>query len=129
MSSRRTASIPKSPKRAYLINGASACCAASIFSDRRMRNQDRALRARRDPRCDRRLEAALVDLSLLAGVRADGENRRAIYIPKGFALGFQTLTDDAEVTYQISVLYTPQAAGGYRYDDPALPSPGRCRSP
>src|SRR5690242_13572977 len=39
--------------------------------------------------------------------RKDG---RQLYIPEGFAHGFQTLTDDAEVSYLISVLYAPQAA-------------------
>jgi dTDP-4-dehydrorhamnose 3,5-epimerase len=48
------------------------------------------------------------------------ENRRALYIPKGFAHGFQTLTDDAEIAYQISAFYAPEAAGGYRYDDAAF---------
>jgi dTDP-4-dehydrorhamnose 3,5-epimerase len=45
------------------------------------------------------------------------ENRRAIYVPKGFAHGLQTLTDDAELAYQISAFYAPKSAGGYRYDD------------
>jgi len=35
-----------------------------------------------------------------------------IYIPKGFAHGFQTLTEDAEVAYQISAFYAPEAAAG-----------------
>lgn len=48
------------------------------------------------------------------------ENHRALYIPKGMAHGFQTLTDDAEMAYQISAFYAPQAAGGYRYDDAAF---------
>jgi dTDP-4-dehydrorhamnose 3,5-epimerase len=48
------------------------------------------------------------------------ENRRALYIPEGFAHGFQTLTEDAEIVYQISAFYAPEAAGGYRYDDPAF---------
>ena len=47
-------------------------------------------------------------------------NHRALYIPKGFAHGFQTLTDDVEVAYQISAFHVPEAAGGYRYDDPAF---------
>jgi dTDP-4-dehydrorhamnose 3,5-epimerase len=54
------------------------------------------------------------------GFELTAENRRALYVPKGFAHGFQTLTDDAEVAYQISVFYAPQAGGGYRYDDPAF---------
>ena len=54
------------------------------------------------------------------GFELSAENRRAIYVPKGFAHGFQTLTDDAEIAYQISALYAPDAAGGYRYDDVAF---------
>jgi dTDP-4-dehydrorhamnose 3,5-epimerase len=48
------------------------------------------------------------------------ENRRAIYVPRGFAHGFQTLTDDAEVFYQMSEFYDPQCASGIRWDDPAI---------
>ncbi|MEF2551239.1 dTDP-4-dehydrorhamnose 3,5-epimerase [Aurantimonas sp. A2-1-M11] len=47
-------------------------------------------------------------------------NQRQILIPKGFAHGFQTLTDDAVVQYQISEFYAPNAARGLRYDEPAL---------
>jgi dTDP-4-dehydrorhamnose 3,5-epimerase len=48
------------------------------------------------------------------------ENRYQLYIPQGFAHGFQSLVDDVEVSYLISAFYTPQAAGGFRYDDPAF---------
>ena len=48
------------------------------------------------------------------------ENHRALYIPKGFGHGFQTLTDNAEVVYIISSFYNAEAAAGYRYDDPAF---------
>jgi dTDP-4-dehydrorhamnose 3,5-epimerase len=48
------------------------------------------------------------------------ENRRAVYIPKGLAHGFQTLTEHSEVTYKMSTFYAPEAAGGYRYDDTAF---------
>ena len=54
------------------------------------------------------------------GFDLTAENRRAIYIPKGFAHGFQTLTEHSEITYQISTLYAPESAGGYRYDDAAF---------
>jgi dTDP-4-dehydrorhamnose 3,5-epimerase len=54
------------------------------------------------------------------GFELTAENRRALYIPKDFAHGFQTLTDDTEIAYQISAFYAPQAAGGYRYDDAAF---------
>jgi dTDP-4-dehydrorhamnose 3,5-epimerase len=48
------------------------------------------------------------------------ENRHRLYIPKGFAHGFQTLTDDVEVGYLISAYYEPPAASGVRHDDPAF---------
>jgi dTDP-4-dehydrorhamnose 3,5-epimerase len=48
------------------------------------------------------------------------ENHNALYAPKGFAHGFQTLEDDTEVFYQMSEFYTPQAARGIRWNDPAL---------
>jgi len=54
------------------------------------------------------------------GFELTAENRRAIYIPKGFGHGFQSLTDDAQIAYQISAFYAPEAAAGYRYDDAAF---------
>jgi dTDP-4-dehydrorhamnose 3,5-epimerase len=54
------------------------------------------------------------------GFELTAENRRALYVPKGFAHGFQTLTDNAEIAYQISTFYAPEAAGGYRYNDAAF---------
>jgi len=47
-------------------------------------------------------------------------NGYQLYVPKGFAHGFQTLCDDVEVSYLISTPYEPGFAGGIRYDDPAL---------
>jgi dTDP-4-dehydrorhamnose 3,5-epimerase len=54
------------------------------------------------------------------GFELTAENHRAIYIPKGVGHGFQTLTDDAEVAYQISAFHAPGAASGFRYDDAAF---------
>ncbi|BAY07956.1 dTDP-4-dehydrorhamnose 3,5-epimerase [Calothrix sp. NIES-2098] len=54
------------------------------------------------------------------GVELTAENRRALYIPDRFAHGFQTLSDDAEVMYQMGDFYAPEYASGYRYDDPAF---------
>jgi dTDP-4-dehydrorhamnose 3,5-epimerase len=45
-------------------------------------------------------------------------NNHQIYIPKGFAHGFQALSDNAEVNYLISERYVPDLAGGIRYNDP-----------
>jgi len=46
------------------------------------------------------------------------ENGRMIYVPAGFAHGFQTLSDGTEVLYQISERYHPNLAKGVRWDDP-----------
>jgi dTDP-4-dehydrorhamnose 3,5-epimerase len=48
------------------------------------------------------------------------EDRKALYVPKGFAHGFQTLEDDTEVLYQISEFYSPEHSRGVRWDDPAF---------
>jgi len=53
-------------------------------------------------------------------VELSAENRKMIYVPEGFAHGFQTLTDGAEVLYQNSTPYEPDAARGVRWDDPAF---------
>ncbi len=48
------------------------------------------------------------------------ENEQQLYIPKGFAHGFQTLTDDVLVGYLISTPYAAEAAAGVRHDDSAF---------
>jgi dTDP-4-dehydrorhamnose 3,5-epimerase len=47
-------------------------------------------------------------------------NRHQLYIPGGFAHGFQTLSDDVEVNYLISTPHRPDLARGIRYNDPAF---------
>ena len=47
-------------------------------------------------------------------------NRRMLYIPRGFAHGFQTLEDDSEVMYMMSDFYEPSAARGVRWNDVRL---------
>lgn len=54
------------------------------------------------------------------GVELSDGNRRAFYIPAGLAHGFQTLTDNSEVHYQMGHAYVPEAARGVRFDDPAF---------
>ena len=44
----------------------------------------------------------------------------SLFVPAGFAHGFQTLTDDVEVSYQMSYHHVPEAARGVRWDDPAF---------
>ena len=48
------------------------------------------------------------------------ESQQQLYVPAGFAHGFQTLTEGAGVSYLISSLYEPSASTGVPYDDPAL---------
>ncbi|MBN9057889.1 MAG: dTDP-4-dehydrorhamnose 3,5-epimerase family protein, partial [Rhizobiales bacterium] len=48
------------------------------------------------------------------------DNRDQLYVPEGFAHGFQTLCDDVEVGYMISTPYEPKAASGCRHNDPAF---------
>ena len=54
------------------------------------------------------------------GVELTAQNRRAFYIPEGFAHGFQTLMSDTEVFYQMSEFYHPECARGVRWNDTAF---------
>ncbi|WP_394833816.1 dTDP-4-dehydrorhamnose 3,5-epimerase [Pendulispora rubella] len=61
-------------------------------------------------------------------LRGTGATWRGLYVPEGFAHGFQTLLDDSLVFYQMSEFFAPESARGIRYDDPGLgiewPIPG-----
>ena len=48
------------------------------------------------------------------------ENLQLLYVPEGFAHGFQTLTDNAELIYYHSAFYSPEYERGLRFDDPTL---------
>jgi dTDP-4-dehydrorhamnose 3,5-epimerase len=50
----------------------------------------------------------------------DESNRDALFIPSGLAHGFQTLTDDCEVLYQMTDFHAPELAAGVRWNDPAF---------
>jgi dTDP-4-dehydrorhamnose 3,5-epimerase len=54
------------------------------------------------------------------GFELSADNRLQLYVPEGFANGYQALTDEAEVAYLVSTPYAPGAEGGLRYDDPAI---------
>lgn len=54
------------------------------------------------------------------GCELSAGSRRMLYVPEGFAHGFQALRDESEVFYQISAPYAPEAARGFRFDDPAV---------
>ncbi len=54
------------------------------------------------------------------GVELSAQNRQVLFVPEGFAHGFQTLENQTEVFYQVSEFYTPGAEKGARYNDPAF---------
>lgn len=53
-------------------------------------------------------------------VELTAANRNALYVPEGFAHGFQTLGDDTEVHYQMFNFFAPESAAGVRWNDPAF---------
>ena len=52
------------------------------------------------------------------GIELTRDNHTALYVPELFAHGYLTLTDGAEVVYQVGEFYTPGYERGLRYDDP-----------
>lgn len=66
------------------------------------------------------LRAASPTFGRWHAVELSADNERQVFIPEGFAHGFQTLTDDVEMLYQHTAPYTPACEGGLRHDDPRL---------
>lgn len=54
------------------------------------------------------------------GTELSAENRKMIYIPEGFAHGFQTLTNNCELIYHHSQYYKPGFEAGIKYNDPMI---------
>lgn len=54
------------------------------------------------------------------GAELSAENRRMMYVPRGFAHGFITLRDDTEAFYLVSAFYAPEQERGLRFNDPAI---------
>jgi dTDP-4-dehydrorhamnose 3,5-epimerase len=54
------------------------------------------------------------------GAELNPQNRRALYVPEGFAHGYLTLTDNSEVLYMASEFYSPGHERGIRWNDPAF---------
>ena len=60
-------------------------------------------------------------------VELTADNQLSLYVPEGFAHGFQSLRDDSELLYQMTDFYAPDLSTGFRFDDPAfgIEWPGR----
>ena len=73
---------------------------------------------------DRRPPARFADVPAVDGrgieSRRPGQPSRMLYVPEGFAHGFQTLEDDTEVFYQMSEFYAPEAATGIPLERPGV---------
>ena len=54
------------------------------------------------------------------GTEISAENKKMIYIPEGFAHGFQCLSDDCELLYHHTAFYQPGYESGIRYNDPLV---------
>jgi len=54
------------------------------------------------------------------GAELTADNGKMLYVPEGFAHGYQTLVDDTDMYYLTSATYAASAAGGVRHDDPAF---------
>ena len=120
---------------AFAARGLDPACAQCNISYNRRRGTVRGMHYQKPPhleaklvRCTRgAIHDVIVDLrpgSSTFGAHLacvlDEENRLALYVPRGFGHGFQTLADDTEVFYQMSTAFVPGSAAGLRYDDPAL---------
>jgi dTDP-4-dehydrorhamnose 3,5-epimerase len=54
------------------------------------------------------------------GVDLTRDNRRLLYVPEGFAHGYQALTDDSEVLYLVTQFYAPDHEAAIRWNDPSI---------
>ena len=54
------------------------------------------------------------------GIELSAENKKQLLVPKGFAHGFMTLTDDVEVQYKVDELYAPECDRGIIWNDPSI---------
>ncbi|SFK77496.1 dTDP-4-dehydrorhamnose 3,5-epimerase [Methylorubrum salsuginis] len=120
---------------AFARHGLAARFAQSSVSFNARRGTVRGLHFAREPHAETKLvrctSGAIHDVAVdlrpgsptylrSLGVTLSAENRHALYIPAGFAHGFQALSDGAEVLYMIDRPFVAGAADGLRWDDPAL---------
>jgi dTDP-4-dehydrorhamnose 3,5-epimerase len=116
--------------RSYGLNSKVAQCSISF---NRCRGTLRGVHYQAEPHAEAKLVRCtagviydvILDLRPLSvtylkwlAVELTAANRKMLYIPEGLAHGFQTLTDNTEVFYQMSVDHHPEDARGVRWNDP-----------
>ena len=114
------------------LNGSISQCSISLntgkYTLRGMHYQKKPCAEAKLVRCSRGvIYDVIVDLRYdsptfkqWTSVEISAENRKMVYVPVDFAHGFQTLTDDTEVIYQMSEFYSPSHADGFRWNDPSF---------
>ncbi len=121
--------------REFAEHGLEARLAQVSLSFNRRRGTLRGMHFQRPPHAEAKLvrciRGAVWDVALdlrsqsptrgqWQGFELSADNGSALFLPEGFAHGFQTLEPDSEVLYHISSFHAPEAAAGVRYDDPAF---------
>lgn len=119
--------------REFINNGLNPKLAQCSFSYNETAGTLRGLHFQREPyaedklvRCTRgAIYDVIVDIRPRSptfkqwyAVELSAVNRRMIYVPPGFAHGFQTLRDQTEVLYMVSQSYVPEYSAGARWNDP-----------
>ena len=122
-------------QREFEANGLPGCFVQSNLSTTEHRGTLRGMHLQRPPSAEgklvRCLHGAIYDVAIdlradsptymkHAGVELSRANRKALFVPAGCAHGFQTLTEDVEVLYEMSDFYEPDLGFGVRWNDPAF---------
>ena len=120
---------------AFMARGLPGVFVQSSLSFNRRRGTLRGLHYQAEPHAEGKLVRCTrgAAFDVIADLRPDSPTRfrwfatdltaagaRSVYVPPGFAHGFQTLCDDTELSYHMTVAYHPEAARGVRWDDPVL---------
>jgi dTDP-4-dehydrorhamnose 3,5-epimerase len=121
--------------REFRAHGLNPCVAQCNISFNRRRGTLRGLHFQRPPHAEAKLVRCtagavydvIVDLRPASptfcrhfAVELNVRNRKLLYVPEGFAHGFQTLEEDTEAFYQMSAPFEPEARAGVRWNDPAF---------
>lgn len=122
-------------KEEFKANGLNPCVAQCNISFNRKKGTLRGMHYQVAPheetklvRCTRgAIYDVIIDLRLQSptfkqwvAVELTEKNHKMLYIPEGFAHGFQTLVDNTEVFYQMSEFYHPVCSKGVRWNDPVF---------